>query len=146
MLGYWNRADETAACFHGDWFLTGDYARRDEDGYLWFLGRKDDLINSFGYRISPHEVERVLKDHPAVADAGVVGEEVAPDKVLVAAYVVPRPEKPVDADELLTYARARLASYKAPRIIHLVDDLPRTRTGKLLRRALQAGSARATSS
>ena len=77
---YWHQPDETAACFHGDWFLTGDYARRDEDGYVWFLGRRDDLINTFGYRVSPHEVERVLKVHPAVADAAAVGEEVGPEK------------------------------------------------------------------
>ena len=61
MLRYWNQPEETAACFHGDWFLTGDYARRDADGYVWFLGRRDDLINTFGYRVSPHEVERVLQ-------------------------------------------------------------------------------------
>ena len=77
LLRYWNQPEETAACFRGDWFLTGDYARRDADGYIWFLGRKDDLINSFGYRVSPHEVERVLKDHPDVADVAAVGEELA---------------------------------------------------------------------
>jgi acyl-coenzyme A synthetase/AMP-(fatty) acid ligase len=136
MLGYWNRPGETSACFQGDWFLTGDYARRDAEGYIWFLGRKDDLINSFGYRVSPHEVERVLTEHPAVLDAAAVGEEVGPSKVVVAAWVVARPESGVDAEALLAYGRSRLASYKAPRIVRLVDQLPRTRNGKLLRRAL----------
>src|SRR5438309_5877610 len=127
MLGYWNQPEETAAAFHGAWFLTGDYARRDADGYLWFLGRRDDLINTFGYRVSPHEIERVLKDHPEVADAAAVGEEVARDKVVVAAYVTPRPGSGIAPDALVTYARGRLASYQAPRIVSLVDELSPTR-------------------
>ena len=136
MLGYWRQPAETAAIFGGGWFLTGDFARRDADGYLWFVGRRDDLINSFGYRVSPHEVERVLTEHPAVLDAAAVGEEVGPGKVVVAAWVVPRPGGGLDAEALLAYGRSRLAAYKAPRIVHVVDRLPRTRNGKLLRRAL----------
>lgn len=143
MLRYWNRPDETAACFRGGWFLTGDYARRDAEGYIWFLGRKDDLINSFGYRISPHEVDRVLKDHVEVADAAAVGEEVAPGKVLVVAYVTLRPGSTLSPEALVAYAETRLASYKAPRIVYLVDELPRTRNGKVLRRALTPALARA---
>jgi len=146
MLGYWNKPDETAGAFHGDWFLTGDYARIDADGYVWFLGRRDDLINSFGYRVSPHEIERVLKDHPDVADAAAAGEEVARDKVIVVAYGVARPGSALDPDGLLAYGRERLAAYKAPRTVYLVDDLPRTKNGKLLRRALDPGRARARSS
>lgn len=137
LLRYWNQPEETATYFHGDWFLTGDYARLDADGYLWFLGRRDDLINTFGYRVSPHEIERVLKDHPDVADCAVVGEEVEPGKIVVAAHVVPRSGARLAGDDLLVYARQHLASYKAPRIMHLVDDLPRTRNGKVLRRALR---------
>ena len=137
LLRYWNRPEETAAVFRGGWFLTGDYARLDADGYLWFLGRRDDLIKSFGYRVSPHEVERVLKDHPAVADCAAIGEEVAPTKIVVAAYVVPRPGMSLTADELIAFGREHLASYKAPRVVHLVDDLPRTRNGKVLRRSLR---------
>src|SRR5262249_26838152 len=109
MLRYWDRPEETAAAFHGDWFLTGDYARVDADGYLWFLGRRDDLINTFGYRVSPHEIERVLKDHAAVADCAAVGEEVAAGKIVVAAHVVPRPGAAVSADELIAYAQQHLA-------------------------------------
>jgi acetyl-CoA synthetase len=145
MLRYWNQDEETAACFRGDWFLTGDYARRDAEGYVWFLGRRDDLINTFGYRVSPHEVERVLKAHPEVADAAAVGETVAPEKTLVAAYVVPR-TRGLTADAVLAHARAHLASYKAPRIVYLVDDLPRTRNGKVQRRALHPAQARACAS
>ena len=146
MLGYWNQPEETAACFRADWFLTGDYARQDEDGYVWFLGRKDDLINTFGYRVSPHEIERVLKDHPAVADAAAAGEEVSSGKVLVVAYVTARPGSALSPDDVLAYGLRRLASYKAPRIVYLMDELPRTRNGKILRRALTPAGARARAS
>lgn len=137
LLRYWNRPEETAAAFHGEWFLTGDYARLDADGYLWFLGRRDDLINTFGYRVSPHEVERVLKDHPGIADCAAIGEEVAPTKIVVAAYVVPRADSKLQREDVIAYARRHLASYKSPRVVHLVEELPRTRNGKVLRRALR---------
>jgi acetyl-CoA synthetase len=146
MLRYWNKPEETAAVFHDAWFLTGDYARRDEDGYLWFLGRKDDLIKSFGYRVSPHEVERVLKDHPAVADAAAVGEQIGPGKTLVVAYVIPRPEHDLTPEALLAYGRQRLASYKAPKVVYVVDEFPRTANGKILRRALDPAHAHARAS
>jgi len=142
MLRYWNQPEEAAACFRGEWFLTGDYARVDGDGYVWFLGRRDDLINSFGYRVSPHEVERVLKSHPDVADAAAAGETVGPEKTLVVAYVVPRSDA-LTAAAMLAWGHERLASYKAPRIVYLVDDLPRTRNGKILRRDLRPEQSRA---
>lgn len=145
MLGYWNQPEETASCFHDRWFLTGDYARRDADGYVWFLGRRDDLINSFGYRVAPTEVERVLKDHPAVLDAAATGETVGPEKTLVVAYVIARPGEAADPDEVLAWGRERLASYKAPRIVYVVEDFPRTRNGKVLRRALGPSGASARS-
>jgi acyl-coenzyme A synthetase/AMP-(fatty) acid ligase len=144
LLRYWNQPEETAATFRDDWYLTGDFARQDADGYVWFLGRRDDLINTFGYRVSPHEVDRVLREHPDVADCATVGEDVGPAKVLVTTYVVPRPG--ADADALLAYGREHLAAYKAPRIVYLVEDLPRTRNGKVLRRALQPSLATARSS
>jgi acyl-coenzyme A synthetase/AMP-(fatty) acid ligase len=143
MLGYWHQPEETAASFHGDWFLTGDYARRDAEGYVWFLGRRDDLINTFGYRVSPHEVERVLKEHPEVADAAAAGEDVAAEKTLVVAYVVPRAGGSLTPEAMLAWAHAHLASYKAPRVVYLVDELPRTRNGKVQRRALGPSLARA---
>ncbi len=146
MLGYWNQPEETAAMYRDDWFMTGDYARRDADGYVWFLGRRDDLINTFGYRVSPHEVERVLREHPAVADVAAVGQDVGPEKTLVSAFVVPQPGSGVSADEMLAYGRTHLAAYKAPRLVYLVDDLPRTRNGKVLRRALDPARARARAS
>jgi acyl-coenzyme A synthetase/AMP-(fatty) acid ligase len=126
--------------------LTGDYARRDADGYVWFLGRRDDLINTFGYRVSPHEVERVLKGHPDIADAAAAGETVRADTIVVTAYVVPRSGCALTADAVLAYARDHLAAYKAPRIVYLVDDFPRTRNGKVLRRALSPDAARVRAS
>ena len=146
MLGYWNQPEETARHLRGGWFLTGDYARRDADGYVWFLGRKDDLIKSFGYRVSPHEVDRVLKDHPDVAEVATVGETIGPDKVLVVSYVVPRPGRRPDPDALCAYGREHLASYKAPKRVYVVDEFPRTRNGKVLRRALTPSAATARSS
>jgi acyl-coenzyme A synthetase/AMP-(fatty) acid ligase len=143
MLRYWNQPEETQTCFRDGWFLTGDYARRDDDGYVWFLGRKDDLINTFGYRVSPHEVERVLKDHPEIADAAVVGEQVDAEKTIVAAYVVPAPGSRLTAEDVLHYGRQHIASYKAPRVAYLVDQLPRTRVGKTMRSALHPSQARA---
>jgi acyl-coenzyme A synthetase/AMP-(fatty) acid ligase len=146
FLRYWNQPEETARHFHDGWFLTGDYARRDADGYVWFLGRRDDLINTFGYRVSPFEIERVLKEHPDVADCAARAETIAADKVLAVAYVVLRPGSRVRAADVLAHGRAHLASYKAPRVVHVVDDLPRTRNGKVLRRDLRPDAARDTAS
>jgi acetyl-CoA synthetase len=145
FLRYWNLDEETAMLKHDGWFFTGDYARYDADGYLWFLGRKDDIIKSFGYRVSPYEVERVLKSHPAVADCACIAEEAGADKRLVVAYVIAQPGSPVTPDELLAFGRERLAAYKAPRIVYLAKDFPRTRNGKILRRDITPQIATARS-
>ena len=136
FMRYWNLPEETGKAFKERWFLTGDYARFDEDGYIWFLGRRDDIINSFGYRVSPHEIERVMKTHPAVADCAATGEELAVDKVLVTAYVMPHPGATVTADELAAFGREHLAGYKAPKIVYLAADFPRTKNGKIIRKQL----------
>jgi acyl-coenzyme A synthetase/AMP-(fatty) acid ligase len=136
FIGYWNRPEETAQVRRPGWFLTGDYARYDADGYLWFLGRRDDIIKSFGYRVSPYEVERVLKGHPAVADCACVGEAAGADKLLVVAYVIPHAGAKVAPEALLAYGREHLAAYKAPKAVYLARDFPRTRNGKILRREI----------
>ena len=92
-MSYWNLADETAKYKHDSYFFTGDYAKYDADGYIWFLGRKDDIIKSFGYRVSPYEIERVYKGHPDVADCAAVGEEIEKDKLLVVIYVILKPDR-----------------------------------------------------
>ena len=134
FLSYWNLPEETARLKHDGWFFTGDYARYDEDGYIWFLGRKDDIIKSFGYRVSPYEVERVMKSHPAVADCACVGEEPEKDKLLVVAYVIVQPGADVTPDELLAFGKEHLAAYKAPKAVYIATDFPRTKNGKILRR------------
>jgi acyl-coenzyme A synthetase/AMP-(fatty) acid ligase len=137
FLRYWNQPEETAKYRHDGFFFTGDYAKIDDDGYLWFLGRKDDIIKSFGYRVSPYEVERVLKSHPAVADCACIGEEAEKDKLLVVAYVIAQPGVTVTAEELRSFGQQHLAAYKAPKRIYLARDLPRTKNGKILRREIK---------
>jgi acetyl-CoA synthetase len=141
MLEYWGRPDATAEKYHGDWLLTGDLAVQDADGYVWFHSRKDDVINSAGYRIGPGEIEECLGGHPAVAMSAVIG---VPDErrgQVPKAFVVARDGVPSDtaemADALRTYVRERLAAHEVPREIVFVDDLPRTTTGKIMRRALR---------
>jgi acyl-coenzyme A synthetase/AMP-(fatty) acid ligase len=145
FLEYWNLPEETAKLRHDGWFFTGDYARYDADGYIWFLGRKDDIIKSFGYRVSPYEVERVLKSHPAVADCACIGEAAERDKVLVVAYVIPQPGASLAADELVAFGREHLAAYKAPKVVYLARDFPRTKNGKILRREITPALAVARS-
>jgi acetyl-CoA synthetase len=128
-------------CFAGDWYLTGDRARRDADGYYWFVGRVDDMIKSSGHLIGPFEVESALMEHPAVLEAGVIGK---PDPLLgelVKAFVVLRPGNEASHAlrlELLGFARVRLGAAVAPKEIDMVDTLPKTRSGKILRRLLRA--------
>jgi acyl-coenzyme A synthetase/AMP-(fatty) acid ligase len=145
FLEYWNLPEETAQAKHDGWFLTGDYARYDDDGYLWFLGRRDDIIKSFGYRVSPYEVERVMKSHPDVADCACIAEDAGPDKRLVVAYVIPHEGAAVEPETMLAFAREHLAAYKAPKVVYVARDFPRTRNGKILRRDITPGIATARS-
>jgi acetyl-CoA synthetase len=139
--GYLGDDARYARCFAGDLYLTGDLAQRDADGYYWFVGRADDVIKSAGHLIGPFEVESALLEHPAVAEAGVIGK---PDPVagnLIKAFVALKPgHAPTDAvrRELLGFARKRLGPAVAPREIELVDSLPKTRSGKIMRRLLRA--------
>lgn len=145
FLRYWNLDEETAKYKHDGYFFTGDYAKYDEDGYIWFLGRKDDIIKSFGYRVSPYEIERVYKSHPAVADCAAVGEEIEKDKLLVVTYVILQPNAQVSPDELLAFGKQHLAAYKAPKTIYLAKDFPRTKNGKILRKDISPNIAIAKS-
>ena len=136
MLGYWRRPDEEAVAFRGDWFLGGDLASMDADGYVWFQGRADDIIKSFGYRLSPVEIEAALSSCPGVAEVAVVGAAVDAEKTLVRACVVLLPGAVVSEVALRQHAEQHLAEYKRPHQYHIVESLPRTANGKLLRRAL----------
>ena len=129
------------ACFAGGWYLTGDVARRDADGWLWFVGRADDVIKSAGHLIGPFEVESVLMEHDAVVEAGVIG---VPDPVageVVKAFVSLRPGVQPTEDlrlDLVGFARRRLGPAVAPREIAFDQNLPKTRSGKIMRRLLKA--------
>jgi long-chain acyl-CoA synthetase len=135
MRGYWRNASETAAALSADgWLATGDIGSVDEDGYLTLVDRKKDVILRGGYSVYPREVEEALHEHPAVAQAAVVGVPHPELGEEVAALVVAR--APVGADDLRGFARERLAGYKYPRLVVLVDELPVGPTGKVLRRAI----------
>lgn len=141
FIGYWQQPERTAAMFHGDWVLTGDYARVDEQGYFWYEGRRDDLIKSAGYRIGPAEVEECLVSHPAVEEAAVVGVPDADRGQLVMAYVrlaAGQVGSPALADELRNHVKTNLALYKYPRLLEFVDAFPLTSTGKISRKDLRA--------
>jgi acyl-CoA synthetase (AMP-forming)/AMP-acid ligase II len=137
MLGYWNRPDETNRAIRNGWFYTGDAGYLDADGYIYIYDRVKDMIISGGENIYPAEVENALFGHPAVADVAVIG--VPDDKwgEAVKAIVVKRPGAEASSEELIGFARERIAHYKAPRTIDFVDALPRTPTGKILKRELR---------
>ncbi len=133
---YWRNPDATSACIRGEWYITGDRAYKDEDGYFWFVGRADDVIISAGYRIGPFEVESALKEHPAVAESAVVA---SPDEMrgeVVKAFVILAPgytASPELASELQEHVKKVTAPYKYPREIEFVDSLPKTISGKIRR-------------
>ena len=135
-LGYWRLPEASAETFGGDWFHTKDAARMDEDGYVWYEGRADDVIIAAGYRIGPFEVESVCLEHPAVAEAAAVA---APDErrgnVVKAYVVVAAGAEPSEqlAEEIKAFVRDRLSAYAYPRLIEFVPDLPKTLTGKIRR-------------
>jgi acetyl-CoA synthetase len=138
---YLGQDERYRKCFAGDLYLTGDLARRDADGYFWFVGRSDDVIKSSGHLIGPFEVESVLLEHPAVAEAGVIGKPDATVGEVVKAFVSLKPGfEPGDALrlQLLGHARKRLGAAVAPKEIAFLPTLPRTRSGKIMRRLLKA--------
>ena len=140
FLGYWGNDVATKDKFLGDWCLTGDVAKKDEDGYFWFVGRKDDVIISSGYRIGPAEIEDCLIKHPDVAMAAVVG---VPDEIrteIVKAFVVLKegsePRKKLES-EIQEFVKTRLAAHEYPREVAFLEELPMTTTGKIMRKELR---------
>jgi acetyl-CoA synthetase len=139
--GYLDQEERYRKCFADGWYFTGDLAKRDADGYFWFVGRADDVIKSAGHLIGPFEVESALMEHPAVAQAGVIGK---PDPVLgemVKAFVELKPGNAPSEDlrlSILGHARKRLGAAVAPKEIAFAATLPRTRSGKIMRRLLKA--------
>jgi acetyl-CoA synthetase len=140
FLEYWKNPQATKDKFIGDWGCTGDQGRMDEDGYLWYQGRSDDVIKSAGYRIGPAEIESCLVKHPAVANAAVIGKPDATRGAIVKAFIVLQPgHLPSEAlvEQIQAHVRGRLAPYEYPREVEFIDALPMTTTGKVQRKELR---------
>jgi acetyl-CoA synthetase len=139
--GYLHDEARYEKCFAGGWYLSGDLARRDSDGYYWFVGRADDIIKTSGHMVGPFEVESALMEHPAVAEAGVIGKPEPMIGELVKAFVTLK-EGWAESDdlrmELIGFARKRLGPAVAPKEVEFVNGLPKTRSGKIMRRLLKA--------
>jgi long-chain acyl-CoA synthetase len=138
--GYWNKPEETEEAFHDGYFLTGDVAIMDEEGWFYIVDRKKDMINVAGYKVWPREVEDVLYTHDQVMEAAAVG---VPDEYrgeTVRAFVALKEEGAVSEEELIAHCKERMADYKYPRQIEFLDELPKTPTGKFLRRELREGA------
>jgi acetyl-CoA synthetase len=139
--GYLKEEERYRKCFADGWYLSGDLATRDADGNFWFVGRADDVIKSSGHLIGPFEVESILMEHPAVAEAAVIGIPDAVAGETVKAFVALNPGFSEDEElrkDILAHARKRLGPAVAPRVIDFRRNLPRTRSGKIMRRLLKA--------
>ena len=137
MRGYWNKPDATAGVFTDGWFHTGDVGRRDEDGFFYVVDRKKDMIIRGGFNVYPREIEEVLYEHPAVLEAAVIGVPHPTHGEEVAAAVVLKPGTIAGTDELREYVKARVAPYKYPRHVWLLESLPKGPTGKVLKREIR---------
>ncbi len=141
MKTIWNRPEKYSEYFKGNWYISGDRASMDADGYFWFVGRADDVIKTAGERVGPFEVESALIEHPAVAEAGVIGK---PDQMrgeIIKAFIKLRPGfagSPQLESEIKEFIKTKLAGHAYPREISFVDTLPKTRSGKIMRRVLKA--------
>jgi acetyl-CoA synthetase len=141
FTGYYEDDDANVTCFHDGWYFSGDTATRDADGYIWFVGRSDDIISSAGYRISPFEVESALQEHPAVAESAVVAK---PDELrgsIVKAFIIPAPGREPSLElvkDIQDFVKSHTAPYKYPREIEFRDSLPKTISGKIRRVELRA--------
>jgi long-chain acyl-CoA synthetase len=137
MLGYWRSPELTARVLRGGWLHTGDVGRLDEDGYLWIIERKQDLVLRGGVQVVPGDVEGALLEHPAVAAAGVVGRPDASLGEEIVAFVALHPGRAATPAELIEFARSRVGGYRCPREVHLLQSLPLTPAGRVDRRALR---------
>jgi len=138
MKGYWERESDTLEAIPDGWFRTGDMAKQDEDGYFFIVDRKKDLIIRGGYNVYPREVEEALYEHEAVAEVAVVGIKDDDLGEEVGAAIALKEGYDLDGEELQAFAKERLAAYKYPRAVWIVDELPKGPTGKILRREVHA--------
>jgi long-chain acyl-CoA synthetase len=140
MLGYLNNPEATAQTLRGGWLHTGDMAYKDEEGYIFLVDRLKDMIIAAGENVYPREIEEILYQHPAVKEVAVIG---VPDKLrgqAVAAYVVLKPGKTATKPELRKFLRGKLANYKLPKYFMFLEQMPKTQTGKILKKALRERS------
>jgi long-chain acyl-CoA synthetase len=137
FVGYHNLLEATAKAKRGDWFITGDLAKIDDEGYLYIVDRKNDMIITGGENVYPREVEELLLSHPSVAECAVVGKPDAYWGEAIHAFVVAKSGQAVTGPDLTAFCRAALAPYKIPKGVHFVDALPRNSMGKILRRSLR---------
>ena len=138
MQGYWNKPEETANMIRNGWLYTGDIGYQDEDGYVFIVDRKKDLIKPGGFQVWPRDVEEVIAAHPAVAEVCVGGIPDPHSVEAVKAWVVLHPDHPITEQDLQTYCRAKLAAYKVPKVVEFRQTLPKSNVGKILRRELMA--------
>jgi acetyl-CoA synthetase len=140
FLEYWGRPEATRDKFVGDWLMTGDQGVVDEDGYITFVGRDDDVITSSGFRIGPGEIEDCLLKHPAVALAAVIGKPDAVRGEIVKAFIVLKESQAASGDlakDIQGFVRTRLAAHEYPREVAFIGEMPMTTTGKVIRRLLR---------
>ena len=137
MLQYWNHDDRFESSIRGEWFCGGDLGEIDEDGYFWFKGRNDDLMNAQGYRVSPNEIEHVLMQHEQVHEAAVTEIKIRDDLSIIMGFVVLENNQTMTSDDVIGFLKPRLADYKCPKQIEFVTSLPRSANGKLLRNQLK---------
>src|SRR5687768_4744689 len=136
MRGYYNRRSETGEVMKESWFRTGDLARRDKDGWYYIVDRAKDMIIRGGFNVYPREIEEVLMTHEAVSLAAVIGVPHESHGEEIKAFVILKPGAAVTEDELVAWGKEQMAAYKYPRIVSIVESLPMTATGKLLKREL----------
>jgi long-chain acyl-CoA synthetase len=136
MAGYWHRPEETADVLEGGWLRTGDIARMDDHGFLFIVDRSKDLIITGGENVYPREIEEVLYEHPKIKEAAVVGVPHPFGGEVAKAFIVARPGEDLTKNEVLSFARERLAKHKVPRAVEFRADLPKSSSGKVLRRVL----------
>ena len=137
VAGYWQKPEETAASLPGGSLRSGDVGFMNEDGWVFIVDRKKDMINASGYKVWPREVEDVLAEHPAVREAAVVGVPDEKRGETVKAFVSLREGQHVDPDDLIAHCKERMSAYKYPRHLEIIEELPKTVTGKILRRQLR---------
>ena len=137
MAGYWRKPEETAEALAGGWMHSGDIAIMDQNGWFYLVDRKKDMINASGFKVWPREVEDVLYQHAAVREAAVIGEPDDYRGETVVAYVSLRPGVAVESAALIAHCRDQLAAYKCPRDVRVLDELPKTVSGKIQRKSLR---------